>query len=153
MINRSPLRVPRGAAAVEMAIVAPVFFVLVFGLMIGAMGVFRYQQTAAVAREAARWASVHGGMYAKETGNNAATASDVYQNAIVPRLVDLDPSNVTYAVTWDTDNYPYHTTVDGSGNINKTGNNVKVSVSFAWTSLAYFGQITLTSTSVSPMSY
>jgi Flp pilus assembly protein TadG len=136
-----------------MAIAVPVFLAIVFGLLIGAMGVFRYQQVATLAREAARWASVHGGMYAKETGNKAATASDVYQNAIVPRLVGLDPSNLTYSVTWNTDNYPYHVVVDGSGNINKVGNNVTVAVSFNWTSLAYFGAVTLTSRSVFPMSY
>ncbi len=43
------------------------------------MGIYRYQQVASLAREGARYASVHGSQYAADTGNAAATASDDLQ--------------------------------------------------------------------------
>ena len=50
----------RGTTTVEFAITCPIVFFLVFATIIGGLGVFRYQQVAAAAREGARWASVHG---------------------------------------------------------------------------------------------
>ena len=45
----SPRR--HGTHALECAVVFPVVFLLLFGLLIGALGVFRYQQVASLARE------------------------------------------------------------------------------------------------------
>src|SRR5438132_4562168 len=56
----------RGTTLVEAAIVIPVTLFVVFGLVVGGVGVFRYQQVAHLAREAARFAAVHGGLYAQE---------------------------------------------------------------------------------------
>ena len=56
MIVRRPVR--RGAAVVEMAVVAPLVVLFLFGLIVTGLGVFRYNQTAYLAREAARYASV-----------------------------------------------------------------------------------------------
>ena len=50
----------RGAAAVEFAAVAPVLILLLFGTVVGGLGIFRYHQVATLAREAARYASVRG---------------------------------------------------------------------------------------------
>lgn len=53
-------RPSRGTNAVEAAIALPVAFLLILGTCVIGLGVFRYQQVASLAREGARYASVHG---------------------------------------------------------------------------------------------
>ncbi len=129
----------RGTTAVECSLVYPVLFLLLIGVIVGGLGVFRYQEVASLAREGARYASVHGAMYEFSTGHAAATPTDVYNNAIKPRTVSLDPSKLSYSVTWNTDN--------------RQGSTVQVIVSYQWIPEAYLSGITLSSTSVMPMSY
>jgi Flp pilus assembly protein TadG len=132
--------IPRkGATIVENAVVLPVFLLMLIGFIIAALGVFRYQELASLAREGARYASVRGYSYSVATGDSAATPSDVYDNAIKPKAVALDMSRLTYAVTWNPDN--------------RQGNLVTVRVNYQWVPEAFFGGITLSSTSVMPMSY
>ena len=147
---RNPPR--RGASAVEAAIVYPVALFFVLGLVVGAMGVFRYQETAALAREAARYASVHGASYAQATGKSAATAQDVYNNAIAPKAVGLDPSKLTYSVTWNQSNKPQETVIV-NGNVTYVTNTVTVTVTYNWIPEVYLGGVTLTSTSVAQMAF
>lgn len=145
-------RACRGATVVEFAIIAPVTLLLLIGLVVGGLGIFRFQQVAHSAREASRWASVHGSDYAQETGNPAAAATDVYSQGILPNAAGLDPSQLTYAVTWNTTNSPYHqTTVNGQ--TVKVTNTVAVTVTYQWIPEAFLGGITLSSTSVAVMSY
>src|SRR5262249_25117797 len=101
MLYQSPVKRRRGTTAVEAAFVFPSFFLILFAILIGGMGVFRYQEVASLAREGSRWASVHGTQYASDTGKTAATASDVYSNAIAPKIVSLQTSKLTYSVTWN----------------------------------------------------
>src|SRR5262249_41753286 len=96
----------RGITMVESAIVLTTMLALLIGLIVGALGIFRYQQVAACAREGARYASVHGAQYQKETGRAAATAADIYNNAILPMALGLDASQLNYTVTWNTSNAP-----------------------------------------------
>jgi Flp pilus assembly protein TadG len=121
----------RGAAAVEFALIAPVTFTLVLAPMIGGLGVFQYQQVNYLAQEAARWASVHGTQYAQVTGNNAATATDVYQQVIVPRAAALNLSNLTYSVTWNTSNAPYQTVIVND-QVQTIANTVTVTINYQW---------------------
>ena len=137
MLHRPPRR--RGTHLLECAVVVPVLFLLLFGLLVGALGVFRYQQVASLAREGARYASVHGSQYQEVTGKPAATAADVYTNAIAPRAVILDPSQLSSSVTWNPDN--------------RQGSTVTVQVTYQWVPEAYLGGLTLSSTSTTPMSY
>jgi len=65
MLHRSRLRRRLGATILECAIVYPITFFLIFGLLVGGMGIFRYQEVAHLARECARFAATHGGLYAK----------------------------------------------------------------------------------------
>jgi hypothetical protein len=148
----------RGANTVECAIVFPVTFLLLLGLIIGGMGVFRYQETASLAREGARWAAVHGGQCVREANPGTAsppltTDQDVYQNAIQPRAVSLDPSRLSYAVSWDdAGEMPSYLDYSQSPPVWRT-NHVTVTVTYQWVPEAYLGGITLTSTSVMTISY
>jgi len=142
----------RGATLVEFAIVAPVTLLLVIGLLVGGLGVFHTHQLAMLAREASRWAAVHGTDYASATGKPAATASDVYDKAIKPYAVGLNASKITYTVAWDTSNSPAHAaTIDGKSV--KVTNKVTVTVNYHWIPEAYLGGFNLSSTSTSVMSY
>ena len=141
----------RGATLVESAFVLSVLFFLLLAVVVGGYGVLRYQQLAMLAREGARYAAVHGGQYAQDTGNPAATADDIYKNAILPYAVNLDPANLHYSVSWDTDNMPYHLTTDYEKPV---ANTVTVKVTYTWLPEAYLiGPITLTSTSTMTLSY
>src|SRR5438552_652958 len=120
-----------GATIVEFAVVGPVTLLLLIGLLVGGLGIFRYQQVAHAAGEASRWAAVHGSSYAQETGKAAASAADVYSQAIVPNAAALDLSQLAYSVTWNANNSPYHTTTV-SGQTVKVTNTVTVTVSYQW---------------------
>ena len=142
-----------GTTTVEYAIVFPALFLLLVGLVIGASGIFRYQETAQLARKAARYAATHGTQYAKDTGKPAATPTDIYNNAIAPYAVILDRTKLSYSVSYNRSNEPFHTdTVNGQ--VVATGNTVTVTVTYLWIPEAFLpGSITLSSTSVMPMSY
>ena len=129
----------RGTHLLECAVVFPLVFLLLFGLLVGALGVFRYQEVASLAREGARYASVRGHEYELRTGRPAATAADVFNNAISPRAVILTPSQLSSSVTWNPDN--------------QQGSTVTVKVSYQWVPEAYLGGLTLSSTSTTPISY
>jgi len=104
-----------------------------------------------LAREGARWACVRGGQYALETGNPAATAQDVYTNAIAPIAVGMDLNRLSYQVTWDASNMPLNASTSPS---TPTGNTVSVTVSYEWFPEMWLaGPYTLTSTSKMQMVY
>jgi Flp pilus assembly protein TadG len=144
---------PRPAATMlEFALVASLTFVIILGLLIGGLGVFRYQQVAHLARDASRWASVHGTQYATDTQNSAATPTDVYNQVIVPKATGLDLTHLTYPVMWNTSNSPYQTATVNGQQV-KVANTVTVTITYQWVPEAFVGGISLSSTSVSVMSY
>ena len=134
-----PRRARRGAAILEFSLALPVLLVLTLGTVVLALGVSQYQTVAMLAREGARWASVHGAEYQQKTGKPAVTALDVYNNAILPRAASLNPSDITYRVTWAPDNQP--------------GSTVTVTVQCHWVPQAYLGASDLSSTSVMQINY
>lgn len=141
----------RGTTVVEFALACPITLFLLFSIMVGGAGVSRYQQVAALAREGARWASVHGAQFAEETGRPAATAEDVYSTAVRPFAVALDDRYLSYSVTWNTSNAPLSVTADAERPV---GNTVTVSVTYQWLPELYLiGPINLTSTSTAQMLY
>ncbi|HET6574216.1 MAG TPA: TadE/TadG family type IV pilus assembly protein [Fimbriiglobus sp.] len=151
LVRRGFRRRRSGVTVVEMAIIYSVLFLVLFGLILGAIAVFRYQQVAQLAREGSRWAAVHGDNWATEKSMPPTTPQDVYDNAIGPRAVSMQPSKLSYAVTWDTSQKPYHTEVRGD-DVVSVNNNVIVTVTYQWDEFM-FGPVTLRSTSVSPMYY
>ena len=66
-------------------------------------------------------------------------------------MVCLTAADLTYSVTWSTSNAPYHTVIVNNQTMH-VANTVSVTVSYNWVPEAYFGGVTLTSTSVMPMS-
>jgi hypothetical protein len=105
MRYRPRVKKRRAASVIEAAIVLPVTFALVLGIAIGGTGIVRYQQTAYIARETARFASVHGARYAKQ--NAAAITAGTPPNVDKAYLIDfakgkgaaLDTSQLQVAVT------------------------------------------------------
>lgn len=142
----------RGAVVVESAIIFPVVFFLLLGLIVGALGIYRYQEMAFLAQEGARYAAVRGNQYQKEVaGASAASSQDVYDKVIRPKAVALDLSKLSYSVTWTSSNEPY-TTV--SNYEKPVGNTVTVTVTYEWLPKMYLvGPIRLRGTSTLPISY
>src|SRR5207248_6751306 len=82
----------RGAVTVETAIVLPVLCLLVFGLIVGGMGVSRYQLVAFLSREAARYAAVRGADWQRETGQASPTQQQITDTVVAPLAVSMDPA-------------------------------------------------------------
>jgi Flp pilus assembly protein TadG len=142
-----------GATVIECAFIYPTLFLLVLGLMIGARGMFCNSQLASLAREGARYASVHGGQYAREMNVTAPTPDDIFNNVIAPMAAGFDSTQIGYSITYNTSNWPYHTTLDSNSNVVPIQNTVTVTLTYVWVPEAFLGGITLSATSVMPMSY
>lgn len=153
-----------GTILVESAFVYPVLFVTILGVIMLGQAAFRYQQVTHMAREGARWASVHGDQYAKENSTTAATPQDIFDNAIKPFGAGMDPNAITYEVTWNTladgttpDKRPTRvvTKVDPATGLAVDAsqfNTVTVKVTYTWNT-GLFGTIPVSSTSVNTIFY
>ena len=101
MIRRNP-RSGDGAASRRSSApsVYPVAILLLMGTLIMGLGVFRYQQLQFLAREGARYASVHGPTYASESGQSKASTSTVltYVQGMAVGLDGLNCTAVNYSV-------------------------------------------------------
>jgi hypothetical protein len=149
---RRPPHSRRASTLVQAALVYPVVALLLLGVVILALGVANYQQVVAVAREGARWASVHGGQYAQETGNAMATQASV-KTAILAHAAGLDTSqfnSTNPSVTWDNAS-EMPTYVDSGGNVQV--NRVSVTVTYQWSPPLYLSPVTFTSTTITLVEY
>jgi Flp pilus assembly protein TadG len=153
LLRRRP-KLRRGAYAVEFALVAPIAFLLLLTCIVGAMGVFRYQELAYLCREGARYASTHGAQYSREKNSNVAlTSTAIYNAAIAPKAVGFDPNYLTYTIVYDTSNEPYRSAVVGT-DVKQISNTVTVTMNYTWVSgWTYFGDVSLTASSKAQMSY
>ena len=102
-VYRKSVRNRKGATAVEMAIVLPLFMLMSIGLCVAELAAFRYHQVASLAHESARWASVHGSNYARRAKKPIATTNDILKNVIEPRAIGLDLSRLTAVLEWNED--------------------------------------------------
>lgn len=152
--NLQPNRArPRtGTTVVESAVVYPVVFFFTIGFVVASVGIFRYQEVATLSREACRYAAVHGTDYAKEAGVTAPTPTDIYNNVILPRAIALDPSKLTYTISYNQSNAPVRPVI-ANGNVTYVYNTVTVVVRYQWIPEAFFGSLNLTSTSSMQMAY
>lgn len=73
-----------GTTLVESAFVYPLLFFIFLSMIIGGIGVFRYQEMAALAREASRYASTHGAQYRKDAGLGTGTAGVAESTSPLP---------------------------------------------------------------------
>jgi Flp pilus assembly protein TadG len=164
----------RAATTVECAIVYPATFILILGLIITAQGVARYQEVAALAREASRYATTHGAHYRKDaglaigtagtsvgtsnslfwyktdptqaSGTDTSWAGTTYDTAVRPNLVALDPAKLTFKMG-------YPSVINQSDKPdNWPGSQVTVTVTYQWLPDLYLaGPFTLSSTSSLPI--
>jgi hypothetical protein len=164
----------RGATVVECAVVYPVTFLLLLGLVVGGLGVFRYQEVAALARAGARYASTHGAQFRKDagmgtgtpgsngtsqsgwwwydadpnlsSGSNTSWTQDTYDNGVRPNQVALDKQSLAVKVGWPA-------VINQSDKAdNWPGSRVSVTVTYQWLPEAFLiGPISLTSTSTMPI--
>jgi Flp pilus assembly protein TadG len=172
---RQPQR--RGASTVELAVVCSATLFLIFAMIVGGSGVFRYQEVAHLAREGCRYAATHGGQYQQDikSGTISTTVSQVISSSdvqayLLPKTAALDPSKLTITASWSTGpgsspppsnitpiNMP--TYMNTNPNAIPPGqttlqNYVTITVSYQWFPELYLvGPITLTSTATMPMSY
>jgi hypothetical protein len=152
MLASNRRRRRRGTTMVEYVVVLTATFTLITGLSIFGLEVFRYQQVALLAREGARYASVHGGQYQSVTGGTAATATDVYNNAIVPLATGMNLSSLTYSVSWtDSSKNPVYL-ANATTNTYRI-NYVNVTVTYTWAAEGLFASRTMSSTSTMPMTF
>ncbi|MBI1916731.1 MAG: pilus assembly protein [Planctomycetes bacterium] len=158
----------RGAVATEAAVVYPVLFLLLFGLIVGGLGVSRYQQVAFLARETARRVSTQGSDWAREatligpTAQTSPTADQVRTNIVLPLAVGLEHAQLTVQVQlvngatgqvldWDS-SHKAPTSLTASGE--PVANRVRVTVTYSWyPGLFLTGPLTLKSISEIPMSF
>lgn len=138
MSQRKPNARRSGSAVVEAAIVLPVVFLLLLGIMSGAIMIYTADEVSNVSREGARWASVRGTDYALTMKKPAATADEV-KAYVLQQPVMLDPSRMTVNVSWQGSNRP--------------GQFVTVEVSYDFPGLAIFGARTFHSKSTALMTY
>ena len=153
----------RGAVVVESAVILPVLFLLVIGMCVLGPGVFCYQQVATLAREGARYASVHGAQYAAEQSALTKTKvlpadyAEIYNKAILPRAVAMDTNSIVFdssSVVWPNGNSPIvanpNSTPPGAPLIAT----VSVTVKYNWTpQVGFIGPVQMQSTATMPMSY
>lgn len=168
MINSRMPRRRQGVAAVEFAVACGVTLVLILGIIVGGLGVYRYQEVAHLAREGARYASTHGGQYKrdgidKKTGVAAISSSDDLRTYLLPKTNLLKAQDLQITVTWSAagqftpSNMPSYSDPDPT--LVPPGqkviyNNVTVTVTYQWYPEVYlFGPYNLTSTSTVQMSY
>ncbi len=181
MLHRNKKRGRPGTTMVENAFVLPVVFLLIIGLIVLGLGIFRYHEVGNLAREGARYALVHGGDYFKEirkpTNQAPVTAEDItnYIKAKATGL-ELDSSHFTVLVEIITPDIPQNGNWNGTSyktipwdgtllpnsparnNGNAVTNIVSVTITYRWFPEAYLGlfpsnPMVLTSRSEMPMAY
>src|SRR5215212_9768522 len=136
---RRTARAGRGQAMVEFALVAPVFFLLLFGIIEGGRFILYYQTLNNAAREGARYAIVHGSNSfcpsgPMPPGETAPACYDRYGAKVLQQVQDtafgLLGSDVTATACWDPQVQPDGTCTDGGlGN----GRDVDVDVVASYT--------------------
>ncbi len=161
MKDRFPCR-RRGAVTLEAAIVYPALFALLFGLIVGGLGVYRYQMVACMARAAARYAAVRGSDYQLATNQASPTQQEIAQTTVVPLAAAMDTTQLSTTVelidgvtgaatSWDSSN---KAPVSLNASRQPVANRVRVTVTYSWyPEILVGGPVTLQSVSETPMSF
>jgi Flp pilus assembly protein TadG len=89
----------RGQALAEFALVAPIFFVILFGIIESGRFIFHYEMLSSATRDGARYAIVHGG-----TSSNPATADEIEDVVLDSALAIADDGNLVVTTVWPVSN-------------------------------------------------
>jgi hypothetical protein len=157
--NHKPRRT--GAITLEAAIVHPVMILLLLALIVLGMGVFRSEQVACQAREAARWTCVRGSDYARETGKLSPSKKDILKQAVLPLASGMDPDSLSIQVEWVEGVTGLAIDWDLAGKLPSglvkgllVTNKVRVTVTYRWTPRLFFvAPIEMKSTAEMPMAF
>jgi Flp pilus assembly protein TadG len=90
----------RGQAMTEFGLVLPVFILLLFGVMCFGNIVYAYSYVSYAAREASRYAAVHG------MNNKAPATSSSIQNFVTEETAGLNLKQLSVTTSWSPDNSP-----------------------------------------------
>ena len=163
MLMRPRITRRTGALAVEAAFVHPLMLFIMLAMIVGGTGVFRYQQVACQAREAARWAAVHGSDWEKNTDQPSPTQDDIRKQAVAPLTAGMDPTSLSVKVEWLNQATGAATDWDKAArkdpqSLTKTGdyltNSVRVTVTYQFSPKIFFlGSMQLQSTCEHPMTF
>ncbi len=93
-------KLSRGQAGVEFATTALVTLTVMFGIFVSAMSIYAYNFVSDSARDAVRYAIVHG-----SNSLTPATSSDIEQ-VVLNMAYGLDQNDISVATTWTPDNNP-----------------------------------------------
>jgi hypothetical protein len=132
------------------------------GIIVGGMGVFRYQQVASLAREASRHAAVKGTDWQRESKQNSPTQEQILTEIVRARAVGMDASKLALTVQWidgatgDVVDWDRSTkdpvSMTAAGEL--IANRVRVTVSYEWVPECILaGPIVMQSVSETPMSF
>ena len=114
---------------------------LLLGTVVLGLGVFRYQQLQSLAREGRGTPRCTARNMPSDSGNSYATNSSVL-TYIETLAVGLDNTKLSCTVTWS----PSPPTVT-------TPSTVTVQITYDWVPEGYFQSVTLTASSVMPVTY
>jgi Flp pilus assembly protein TadG len=151
-----------GALTLEAALVMPLMMFLLLAMVIGGIGVLRFQQVACQARETVRFAAVHGGDYQIFTGAVSPTQQAIFQQVVTPMVAGMDITSLTLALQWIDQAtgiaYPWDSASKDVLSITPRGeyvtNTVRVTVNYQWApDFLGVGPLFLRSTSEIPMAY
>jgi Flp pilus assembly protein TadG len=150
-----------GAVVAEAAIVLPLLLLLLCGLMVGGTGVFRYQQVEFQACEAARWASVRGSDYQRQTNQTSPTQQQILQQVVLQYAPNMDPTALFIKVEWINNATNTAMSWDSSPkdvrSITTSGeyitNTVRVTVHYWYSPGLFWDPMIITSVSEAPMSF
>jgi len=137
MIRKQKFSDRRGASAVEAAVVYPVTMLLLIGMVVLGLGVFRQQQLQALADEGVRYASVHGPSYASDSGLAVASTADIQNNVLTPLAAGL-PGVSCSAVSYSAASLPC---------------TVTVTLTYTWNPVVYFNSATWTLMATTAVTY
>lgn len=162
---RPPTHRRRAAVALESAYAHLAFITVIILLVVAGYGSLRYQTVSWMACEAARYVSVHGSKYAKETDNASPTTQQVLDEVVLPLAVNMDAGKLTVeiafidmasgqATPWDSSSRAPTSSVGSSAQPQPVTNHIRVTVSYQWFPEMFFaGPVVLSSVAEIPMAY
>jgi len=139
-----------GASLLEFAISASVLLSMIMGIMLISLAIYTHHELAEVARDATRYASVHGNTCSVSGSSCTATATQVQNYAKSLEYPGIDGSKLTVTATYSS--YPSGSSCTPNTNCENPGDLVTVTVTFPYSlGLPFVSSRVLSMTSTSAM--